>query len=52
MDPYRVELLPPDEYGAVWQKKEDFPKWAVVPLASGRGRITLFKNSSGYEDYY
>ena len=52
MDSYRVELLPPDEDGWVWERKEDFPKWAVMPLSLGRGRIVLNEDPTGYSSYY
>lgn len=32
-------LAKPDEYGAMYQDGP-FPKWAIFPLAGGRGRIS------------
>ena len=51
MDPYRVKLTPPDKDGYVWQEGE-FPKWGVMPLSMGRGRICLWECATGYGDFY
>lgn len=51
MDSHRVKLDGPDKDGYVWHEG-DFPKWGVMPLSLGRGRICWWDCSTGYDDFY
>lgn len=51
MDPHAGRLTYPDADGYVWQEG-DFPKWGVMLLFDGGGRICLWEDETGYGDFY